>query len=261
MLRFIALFLTIATAAAADMNHDAQLRVIPGWQTPQGTHMAGLHITLSPGWKTYWRAPGEGGIPPEISFGGSININAAQFHWPTPVVFDQNGMRSIGYEGGVVLPLELTPRSDGPMHLSGTLNIGVCDDICIPVRFDFDAALPISNKRDPVLLGAMISRPLSAQEAGVSNATCAVSPTEDGLAITTAVDLPPLGREEVMVIETTDPNIWVSQTEAGRDRSQVIGQAEMIALDGQAVVLDRSEIRITVLADGKAVDIMGCSGG
>ena len=73
-----------AETGATIPNNLIQLSVIEGYRTSRGTHMAALKIQLQPGWKTYWRAPGDGGIPPQFDWSGSKNIKGVQFHWPRP---------------------------------------------------------------------------------------------------------------------------------------------------------------------------------
>ncbi|MBL4812660.1 MAG: hypothetical protein JKX69_09980, partial [Rhodobacteraceae bacterium] len=133
------LALCAAPAAAWEVADVVSLRVLPGYRAANGQHFAAFQIDLAPGWKTYWRAPGEAGIPPVVTWEGSQNIQAAQFHWPVPQVFNQSGMQSIGYAGQVTLPIEISVAdSSAPIHLSGQLQIGVCEEICVPVSFSFD---------------------------------------------------------------------------------------------------------------------------
>ena len=250
-----------ALPVAAQLGDVAQLKVIPGWTTAEGTQMSGLSISLAPGWKTYWRAPGDGGIPPVMALSGSENIAAARIHWPVPEVFLDNGMRSVGYLESVVLPVELEPIGDGPMHLSGSLLIGVCEEVCIPMTFSFDVALPESSSRDPQLLAALLDRPMTAKEAGVSKVTCSVSPISDGLRVTASVTLPYTGGKEEMVLEAGDESIWVSDPETVRDGGQISGTVDMVAGSGEPFALDRSAVRITILGQNTAVDVIGCSAG
>ncbi len=250
-----------ALPASADLSDVARLEVIPGWTMPSGHQMAGLNIALAEGWKTYWRAPGDGGIPPVITFSGSTNIRTAQFHWPVPEIFDQNGMRSVGYDGGLVLPIEIAPIEEGPIHLAGELQIGVCEEICIPVTLTFDVDLPVNQSRDPQLLAAVLDRPLSQSEAGVTQSICSVSPISDGLEITATVTLPSTGGTEAMVIEAGDASIWVSEPYTERAGDQITGVAEMVSGTGQPFVLDRSAVRITIIGQNTAVDVIGCSAG
>ncbi|WP_342078072.1 protein-disulfide reductase DsbD domain-containing protein [Yoonia sp. SS1-5] len=247
--------------SAADPFSDlAEVEVLPGWRTAQGDHVAGLRITLADGWKTYWRAPGHAGIPPQFSFTGSASIGSITPHWPTPEVFDQDGFRSVGYIDSVVIPLTLDHASHAePIALSGEISIGVCEEICIPVHLDFEAVLPPDSQRDTSIAAALIDRPLSAAEANVGAVTCRIAPISDGLQVTTQIGLPSTGMSEHVVIETGDPDIWVSEADVARSGNQLSATVDMVHSSGSAFALDRSALRITVLGSDQAVDIHGCS--
>ncbi|MEM9552608.1 MAG: protein-disulfide reductase DsbD domain-containing protein, partial [Pseudomonadota bacterium] len=80
------------------MSRDVvQVEVLDGGETAHGTVMTALRLTLADGWKTYWRAPGDAGIPPSFNWRGSRNVGEVAITWPTPQVFNDYGMRSIGY--------------------------------------------------------------------------------------------------------------------------------------------------------------------
>ena len=72
------------------------VELLDGWRDVDGTHFAGIEITLAPGWKTYWRAPGDGGLPTSLNWSRSSNLQTAKVHWPRPDVFRVAGLRSIG---------------------------------------------------------------------------------------------------------------------------------------------------------------------
>jgi len=239
-----------------------ELDVLPGWRTDDGTHMAGLRVTFAPGWKTYWRAPGDGGIPPRFGWQGSVNLEGAAFHWPVPEVFEDNGMRSVGYSTSLVIPVELRVADAGaPAQMRGQLQIGVCEEICVPVLVNFDAALPVGGTRDPQIIAALLDRPRTAAEAGVGDVTCAIEPMDDGLRVTARVDMAPIGAVEDVVIEAGDQQVWVSLPQTWRDGDALFARSDMIHVKGGGFALNRSEMRITVLAGGQAVDIRGCDAG
>jgi len=245
-----------APALAQQIDGVAAFEILPGWRTDRGTHMAAVRISLAPGWKTYWRAPGDAGIPPQFQWDGSQNVATAQFHWPTPGVMNQNGLRSIGYDKDVVIPVELTvPDAGAPARLRGGVLIGVCQDICVPMSFDFDAILPVSGARDTAILAALADRPKTQAEAGIGTVNCAIAPLEDGLQITTWI---PYSGADAVVIEAGDDEVWVSEPSLTREGGMIVSQADMIHMDGGAFALDRSEVRITLLSQGSAVDIRGC---
>jgi DsbC/DsbD-like thiol-disulfide interchange protein len=240
----------------------AKIDVISGWQTASGTHMAGLRVTLRPGWKTYWRAPGDAGIPPQFSWNGSQNIATAQYHWPTPDVFDQGGMQSIGYHDSLILPIELT-RADpsAPIQMSGEIIIGVCEDICVPVTLPFAAELPNDGRRDGAITASLLNQPISAIEGGVQSVTCTILPAQDGLLLTATLTMPNAGGPETVVIEAGNPEVWVSQADIVRSGPTLQATVDMIHATNGSFALDRSAVRITVLGSKYAVDVRGCTPG
>lgn len=233
------------------------LEVLPGWDTDSGTHMAGLRLTMAPGWKTYWRAPGEAGLPPLFDWSGSENLAGLRVHWPVPEIFDQEGMRSIGYYDSVVLPLEIAPDGAGPIRLAGSIDLGVCKDVCVPARLEFVADLSRPGRRNGAIVAALIDRPLQAGEAGLSAVACRIVPTPEGFAVNATLDLPRVGQPENVVIETADPEAWVSEPETRREGETLHAEAEIRG--GSAI--DRSGLRITVLGSGRAVEVQGCPAG
>ena len=264
------LLLTLAILASGMAPAHAQFatesplshRIIAGWTEPDGTRMAALELTLSPGWKTYWRSPGDAGIPPEFDWRGARNLRGVHVHWPTPEVFWQSGMRSVGYKERVVLPLSIEPRKPGEdVRLKGRVDLGICSDICMPASIDIDATLPAGRQdHSPAIVAALASLPLTAREAGVTGAVCRLTPTDDGLRIEARVNMPARGGTENAVIEAATPGIWVSEAVADRRGDVLVVTAEMIGPSRTPLVIDRSRLRITVLGGSYAVDIKGCTG-
>ena len=82
----------VRLVAGASKNGDAQLR-------------AGIEIKMQPGWKTYWRYPGDSGVPPHFDFSGSENLKAAKVLYPAPHLFTDETGQSLGYKERVILPL------------------------------------------------------------------------------------------------------------------------------------------------------------
>ncbi len=120
-------------------------------------YRAGLHIMLQPGWKTYWRNPGDGGIPPDIKLEGK-NLAAFTIDAPLPTrIVDESG-EAIGYHDEVVFPVTLTPK-DAAVPLVGDLKsfFGVCAQICTPAKFNGDLRFQRSSAPSK-LLDAWIAR-------------------------------------------------------------------------------------------------------
>jgi DsbC/DsbD-like thiol-disulfide interchange protein len=249
----LALMAAALPAGAEDLPVTA--RLLPGWQEQGGTRIVGLRLDLAPGWKTYWRAPGEAGIPPVFDWSGSDNLASVRLHWPVPHVFSQGGMRTIGYDGGVVLPVEITPRDPSrPVDLRASVAMGVCRDICVPVEVDLHAVLDGPGAADGAIRAALADVP----ERGGS-ADCAVEPIADGLRVTARVAVPDAGGDEMVVLEPREGDIWVSEAQVTRQGGQITAVADMVPPDGAPFALDRGAMRVTVLGDDRVIEIAGCA--
>ena len=105
--------LTALPAAAQDLPQGLEsARFLPGWTDAEGRRVAALELVLEPGWKTYWRSPGDAGLAPVFDWKGN-NIGKVDFHWPAPEVVVSDGVRTLGYHDRLVLPIEITPAEPG----------------------------------------------------------------------------------------------------------------------------------------------------
>ncbi len=97
------------------------------------TVLLGLHIRLQPGWKTYWRSPGDAGYPPRPDWSGSDNLASVTTAWPAPERFSVAGLDTIGYRDEVVLPLTVALARPGEaLTARADVDYMICDEICIP---------------------------------------------------------------------------------------------------------------------------------
>ncbi len=95
----------------------------------------GVEIKLQPGWKTYWRYPGDAGVPPLFDFAASDNVKSATVLWPAPVRFADGSGNSIGYKTAVIFPLRIVPQDvSKPVRLRLNLDYAVCETLCIPAK-------------------------------------------------------------------------------------------------------------------------------
>lgn len=260
-LALFALLLSLLPARAVTQDEVLSARLLSGWTEADGVRIAGLRLDLAPGWKTYWRAPGDAGIPPLFDWTGSSNVAAVHPHWPRPVVFDLNGMRTVGYHDGVILPLQVVPLDPAaPVTLRLRVDLGVCKDICMPATLDLTAALA-GDEGAALIRAALADQPVAAPKAGVGAVTCALEPIRDGLRVTARIDLPAQGGEEAVVMESGHAGVWVSESTVTREGRHLTAVAEMVPPEGAPFALDRSGIVLTVIAANRAVEIRGCPGG
>lgn len=252
-----------AAAAQPTTGDVVQGQFRPGWQTASGTHMAALHLRLAPDWKTYWRAPGDAGIPPQFNWAGSENVASVRFFWPSPDVFNTNGMQTVGYHDELVLPVEVTAVDPSrPVRLRAAVDLGVCKDICVPATLVLDSLLAAPGRADATITAALDAQPMTARQAGLGRITCALAPIADGLRITAQMDMPAIGSDEVVVFEAGSSDIWVSQADVQRDGRQLQASADMVAPSGQPFSLDRGAVTVTVIgSQGRAVELRGCPAG
>jgi DsbC/DsbD-like thiol-disulfide interchange protein len=124
--------------------------------------LGGIAFQLQPGWKTYWRTPGDSGVPPRFDFSKSDNIEAVTILWPAPREFDDGaGGHSLGYHDQIVLPLRIVAKAaDKPVTLRATVNYAVCDKLCIPVEADAELAFTsVASTEDSALFAALDTVP------------------------------------------------------------------------------------------------------
>jgi DsbC/DsbD-like thiol-disulfide interchange protein len=122
---------------------------------------AGVEIRLDPGWKTYWRDPGDSGVPPTLDFSGSANVKSVSVLWPAPELFpDGAGGNSIGYLDHVILPLHIAPDDAAkPSSLQLKLGYAICGNLCVPVEADLKLPLTGDGAEEAALEKAEIRVP------------------------------------------------------------------------------------------------------
>jgi DsbC/DsbD-like thiol-disulfide interchange protein len=125
-----------ADASPWDGAERAAVRLIAGSQrgTADATvHRAGVEIRLAPGWKTYWRYPGDSGVPPRFDFTRSRNVKSVTVRWPAPQRLTDESGTSIGYKHDIVFPLEVVPQDAAkPVDLVLGIDYAVCEKLCVP---------------------------------------------------------------------------------------------------------------------------------
>jgi len=112
----------------------------------------GLRQTIRPKWHTYWKNPGESGLPTEIKWTLPAGVTADPIVWPTPNLFNIGGVINYGYQDETVLLVRITPPADlsgSSLKLAAEANWLVCEDVCIPEDGKFELSLPIAAAATP----------------------------------------------------------------------------------------------------------------
>ncbi len=159
-----------ATDWTAQAGGAAHMRLI-SQSFARGRYVAAVEIKLQPSAITYWREPGEAGVPPEFSFAGSENLASAEPLYPAPQRLDEGGLEAFGYRGGTVFPIHVRPVDPAkPVRLAVTLNYAVCDRICIPAKGEAQLTLPLQGvgPDDATIAAAEAKVPVALQPADVA---------------------------------------------------------------------------------------------
>ena len=145
--------------AGANGNSDPVLR-------------AGVEIKMQPGWKTYWRYPGDSGVPPRFDFSGSENLKTAKVLYPTPHLFSDETGHSLGYKNSAIFPLVITPQqTDKPVRLRMKVDYAVCEKLCVPAEGSADLTLGHGDSSHNAALTAAeahVPKPVPAAQLGLT---------------------------------------------------------------------------------------------
>ena len=133
-----------ASGAWANSDHaSARLLSAVGGTGDLAVLPAGIEIKLDGDWKTYWRSPGDAGLPPTLDWKGSQNLAQATLLYPAPERVTVLGIQTFGYKHDVVFPLDIKLANKGkPLDLKLHLDILVCAEQCVPKSFDLALAIP-----------------------------------------------------------------------------------------------------------------------
>lgn len=153
------------TAALATVSDWVEVQggrvrlVTAGAADASGVLQGALEIDLKPGWKTYWRDPGDAGVPPQIDVSKSLNVASAELRFPVPERFEDGYSKWAGYKHPVAFPVTFTLKSPGePAMIEADVFLGICETICIPVqgKFTLDPASDPDNADDQAIVAAAV---------------------------------------------------------------------------------------------------------
>jgi DsbC/DsbD-like thiol-disulfide interchange protein len=229
------------------------VRLIASGPLKDGHYEAGLEFMLEPGWHTYWRYPGEAGIPPLIDTSGSANLKSVEVLFPVPERYDDGFSESIVYHNGIVLPIRIQPETaDQPMTLSLDVFFGICNEICVPGDASLTLDLVPDDQTDS-LAQTLIARDLDAvPDVGPSEdlqiKTVTLSASGDALDI------------EVQAPEGTSPDLFAAAPEGSYiGLPKPTGQSSQgpvwrLPLKGMKTTETDTDLRLVLSADGRAIE-------
>jgi DsbC/DsbD-like thiol-disulfide interchange protein len=219
-----ALFLVVtllaapALAGASDWQELApgvHARLISSGTVQNGRMLAGLEIAMPNSTNTYWRIPGETGIPTTLDVSASSGVANVEIQWPFPLIEETQGYRDFVYRGATVIPFELTlGASAAILDIAATL--GVCEEICVPVMTRFTLAL--DSTPDPAqairLKQALAMTPIDWREEANAVGSIALAPAGDGIELR---DLAPGIDPERLIADAGDPALLFGSPQKSPD--------------------------------------------
>jgi thiol:disulfide interchange protein DsbD len=112
----------------------------------------GILLEMESGWHTYWRNPGDSGLPTRVRWDLPQGFAAGELQWPYPGRFKTGPLVSYGYEHEVLLPVEVrVPPSIGTpeVRVAARVDWLECQEACLPGRADVLLALPVRATSGP----------------------------------------------------------------------------------------------------------------
>ncbi len=222
---------------------------------------AGVEIRLKSGWHTYWRYPGDAGVPPRFDFTGSQNVKAVDVLWPAPQPIPEHDLVTIGYTGDVILPLAVVPENGAkPVKLRLKLDYAVCETLCVPAEGKAELVLTGGSSSQDAALAAAEARVPKKAVLGES-ATLAIKSVrrEDGAGRRRViVDVAaPTGARVTLFAEGPTPD-WALPVPKAVDGAPAGLQRFAFALEGAppGVTYEGIPVALTAVAGNIAIEVM-----
>ena len=202
------------TSAWSPTDH-ARMRLIDAGPAPSpGTRLVGVEVELDPEFLTYWRTPGEAGVPPTTDIAGSANVASAELLFPAPGRFDEGGAEAFGYKTHVIFPVLVTPKEPGkPVALRMALAFAVCSKLCLPAQAAAELALTADGVANPDPVRDALARVPKTLPLGAT-ASLAVEKVElasDGQSLTVMA----WAKDGTAALFPEAPDPWFVQADAG----------------------------------------------
>jgi DsbC/DsbD-like thiol-disulfide interchange protein len=173
-----------ASASPWIESANSKARLVAGTVDLDGkpTLVAGVQLRMNSGWKTYWKNPGDSGVPPSFDWSGSTNLKHAELLYPAPHRFTEANGWAIGYDDEIVFPVKITPEREGePVELKLVFDYGLCKDLCIPNDVTLGLKVgPDIGKGDARLIETFLARVPKAGAPGMLPEVSGVEASFDG---------------------------------------------------------------------------------
>lgn len=197
---------------------NSQARLLAAGPPLAGIYLVGLEIDLKAGAHTYWRNPGDAGVPPSLSTAGSRNVKSAHLRFPAPERLQEGALSVNGYRNSLILPLEIVPQDvTAPVHLAIHFSYAACEKICIPA--ELSGTLDLSPQAPPSTQAPRLAQALSRlpQQASAESLGLNVTPPQSPERLVWQVALK-TGTRDVFA---EGPEGWFFETKAKGDQFEL----------------------------------------
>ena len=252
----------ISSSLIVHANGLVSAKITDGWIEKDQKLIFGLKIDLNKNWKTYWRLPGHAGLEPLFTFDKSENVLAAKIIWPSPIIFGEENLSSIGYKDSVLLPLEVRPiDTSKPIKLEIQANIGLCEDVCIPVTLNVSYfATPGQNQENYEILGAILSEPIKSDDIGFQPPQCIIKNGELIMEFNEKNVKTGIENIELFVIEVGSSVFYVNSKKAYVFDDRITVSTKNSVETELPGVISRERIKTTIIGSNQSLEFVGCSG-
>lgn len=273
----LALLALSAPVAAAETPwvraENADVRLMTG-AVADGIVEAGIEIRLAAGWKTYWRYPGDSGVPPRFDWTGSRNVAQVDVSFPAPKRFSDGASGfSIGYKSGsVIFPLRVKlAEPDKAARLDLSLDFAVCEALCVPVHAQASLDVPAAGEGPSAVLTAaraLVPTPITLGPGPAPALLAAEVVPQEARPVASAPGTPE-GPAPLLVVTATVGSEKADLFVEGPDNSWALplptralgpnGEARFtLELDGlpSGETWEGKQVRLTLVDGGKAVETM-----
>ncbi|MDB5550799.1 MAG: cytochrome biosis protein [Rhizobium sp.] len=252
----LAALIWLPPAAQAAMSgwadsEGGRMRLVAISQPRNGAILALLQIEPKPGWKTYWRDPGDAGMPPQLDFTGSTNLVLRWIDFPVPEIGMDDGGRFVGYHRPVSLIVEFAkPLPDAPSTINLNAIVGICEKVCLPFMASFSVPLTPGQPEGEEFMQVQLAQSALPEKPGKDFVIRNLHLSPDSSAIKAEVTVPNAEAPQVAIMAPRGLRIGKMEIDTGTDR---VAHIRIPVIGGDKAHVDGT-ITVLVKSGGRAIE-------
>lgn len=251
-----------AIANVKVISDIVSVEYIHGWMDTSGDIQGAIQIKLSPGWKTYWRNPGPFGIKPIFDWTQSQNIKYIKLSWPTPKIFQQYGVKVIGYQNILTIPIKITKMVTLQNALLDiNLEFGVCSDICLLKTVKISAQLKSQKSKEnlDLITTALTELPSRITDKVFSYSKCSISINGDDLNVVYLIHLTKVPNSKPsMITEYEFSDKYIENQTMKLEGKKLFVNASLTNIYKDEGAIERNRLTALLILEDKGFEIDGC---